>query len=284
MKILLKLALALIALFPLIGYGQTVIYYHTDALGTPIAITDSTGTLVSNHDHEPYGKQLDQALQDGPSFTGHVADSSTGLVYMQQRYYDPGIGRFLSVDPVTAYDSGDWRQFTRYAYAFNNPYRFTDPDGRVNWEKLADSVKVEVGFTLGLKAKVSLGPVKLDVGLGEMSYGGGATPVDAYGFAEVSGRSMSAEAGSLEVGYKGSSERSEMGRNGVDYQERKSDGKWVAGFKKAEAEVGEFGDSAEIGASVSAVVVRASASIDLGQMYHAIVDDPPPPPKEEQIQ
>lgn len=36
----------------------------------------------------------------------------------------------LSVDPVTASSSGDWRQLNRYAYAFNNPYRFTDPDGR----------------------------------------------------------------------------------------------------------------------------------------------------------
>jgi uncharacterized protein RhaS with RHS repeats len=47
-----------------------------------------------------------------------------------QRYYDPQIGRFLSVDPVTAYGSGDMRHFNRYVYAFNNPYKFTDPDGR----------------------------------------------------------------------------------------------------------------------------------------------------------
>lgn len=41
---------------------------------------------------------------------------------MQQRYYDPAIGAFLSVDPVTAYGNGDWQFFNRYAYAFNNPY------------------------------------------------------------------------------------------------------------------------------------------------------------------
>jgi RHS repeat-associated protein len=69
-------------------------------------------------------------MQDGPGYTGHVSDAATGLVYMQQRYYDPVIARFLSVDPVTAYDTGDMRHFSRYAYAFNNPYKFTDPDGR----------------------------------------------------------------------------------------------------------------------------------------------------------
>lgn len=49
---------------------------------------------------------------------------------MQQRYYDPLTQRFDSVDPVSAYDNGDMRLFNRYAYAFNNPYKFDDADGR----------------------------------------------------------------------------------------------------------------------------------------------------------
>jgi hypothetical protein len=48
---------------------------------------------------------------------------------MQQRYYDPQIGRFLSVDPVVA-DAAGGATFNRYWYANNNPYRFNDPDGR----------------------------------------------------------------------------------------------------------------------------------------------------------
>jgi hypothetical protein len=52
-----------------------------------------------------------------------------------QRYYDPQIGRFLSVDPVAA-NANTGAMFNRYNYANNNPYRFTDPDGRApqdNW-------------------------------------------------------------------------------------------------------------------------------------------------------
>jgi RHS repeat-associated protein len=64
------------------------------------------------------------------TYTGHVADAATGLLYMQQRYYDPVIGRFDSVDAVTAYEKGDMRFFNRYAYAFSNPFKFNDPDGR----------------------------------------------------------------------------------------------------------------------------------------------------------
>ena len=57
-----------------------------------------------------------------------------------QRYYDPQLGVFLSVDPVTAYDSSI-DQFHRYRYANNNPYRFTDPDGRQSVESAWNFIK-----------------------------------------------------------------------------------------------------------------------------------------------
>jgi RHS repeat-associated protein len=58
-------------------------------------------------------------------------DSTTGLVYAQQRYYDPVLGRFLSPDPVET-NPNTGGSFNRYKYASNNPYRFVDPDGRAD--------------------------------------------------------------------------------------------------------------------------------------------------------
>jgi RHS repeat-associated protein len=107
----------------------TTKYQHTDALGSPIAVSSSTRTLLERSEYEPYGKLLNRPLADGPGYTGHVSDSATGLSYMQQRYYDTGIGRFLSVDPVTA-NASTGANFNRYWYANNNPYKFSDPDGR----------------------------------------------------------------------------------------------------------------------------------------------------------
>jgi RHS repeat-associated protein len=104
-------------------------YQHTDALGTPVAVTGSTGALLSRTHYEPYGKAYNGPASNGPGYTGHVLDLATGMNYMQQRYYDPTIGRFLSVDPVTA-DGNSGGNFNRYWYANNNPYKFTDPDGR----------------------------------------------------------------------------------------------------------------------------------------------------------
>lgn len=112
-----------------VAQAQTVIYYHTDALGSPVAITNAAGVVIERTEYEPYGQVLNEPVADGPGYTGHVSDAQTGLSYMQQRYYDPQLGRFLSVDPVTAY-SDPTGSFNRYKYASNNPYRFTDPDGR----------------------------------------------------------------------------------------------------------------------------------------------------------
>ena len=76
------------------------------------------------------GDDLSPASQQG--YTGHVGDN-TGLVYMQARYYDPVIGRFYSNDPVDALGHlstpNGIHGFNRYAYANNNPYKFTDPTG-----------------------------------------------------------------------------------------------------------------------------------------------------------
>lgn len=106
----------------------SVKYQHTDALGSPVAMTNAAGAVVERTNYDPYGGAIGKVV-DGVGYTGHVMDASSGLTYMQQRYYDQGVGRFLSVDPVVA-DAGSGGSFNRYSYVSNNPYRYFDPDGR----------------------------------------------------------------------------------------------------------------------------------------------------------
>lgn len=105
-------------------------YSHTDALGSPVAHTNWYAQVVDRTRYEPYGATAAGTNPAGLGFTGHVNDTDTGLVYMQQRYYDPLAGRFLSVDPVTT-DARTGDHFGRYVYAYNNPYKYVDPDGQV---------------------------------------------------------------------------------------------------------------------------------------------------------
>ncbi|MBK6469414.1 MAG: hypothetical protein IPF94_01430 [Betaproteobacteria bacterium] len=105
-------------------------FSHTDALGSPVARTNGSGGVIERTRYEPYGATVaGSANPSSIGFTGHVNDADTGLVYMQQRYYEPVAGRFLSVDQVTT-DANDGSSFNRYVYGNNNPYKFTDPDGR----------------------------------------------------------------------------------------------------------------------------------------------------------
>ena len=96
--------------------------------------------------YEPYGATAVGDVPQSIGFTGHVNDPDTGLVYMQQRCYDPIAGRSLSVDPVMT-DAKDGNFFGRYHYANNNPYKFKDPDGRSPFGALAGIV-VEIGYQM----------------------------------------------------------------------------------------------------------------------------------------
>jgi len=130
-----SIALCLMAMFAALCFAtplqahDTVYYYHTDALHSAVVITDANGNVIERTYYAPYGQVLNRSMRDGPGYAGHYEDSATGLVYMQQRYYDPQAGRFLSVDPVQV-DPSTGANFNRYWYANDNPYRYTDPDGR----------------------------------------------------------------------------------------------------------------------------------------------------------
>jgi RHS repeat-associated protein len=123
------LAILMLALTSLPVWASQVTYYHTDALGSVVMESNEAGQVVYQREYRPYGESTLDPPKDGPAYTGHVQDTATGLTYMQQRYYDPVSGRFLSVDPVTA-DSATGSNFNRYWYGNDNPYKFTDPDGR----------------------------------------------------------------------------------------------------------------------------------------------------------
>ncbi len=107
-------------------------YVHTDALGSPVVKSTDTQPAAevagSRRWHEPYGF-TELLTTSSVGFTGHFQDRETELVYMQQRYYDPIAGRFLSVDPVVT-DAKTGSFFNRYEYAESNPFKYIDPDGR----------------------------------------------------------------------------------------------------------------------------------------------------------
>ena len=61
-------------------------------------------------------------------FTGHEMVDALGIIHMNGRIYDPKLGRFLTPDGIVP-DATNPQALNRYAYAYNNPVRLTDPSG-----------------------------------------------------------------------------------------------------------------------------------------------------------
>ncbi|MHA8021302.1 RHS repeat domain-containing protein [Stenotrophomonas hibiscicola] len=136
--LLIRVVLAIVVLVACMAPAtaqEVVEYIHTDALGSPVAITDASGNVIERMVYEPYGAVVNRPLKDGPGYTGHVTELGAGLSYMQQRYYDFQTVAFLGADPVAA--SSEGASFNRYASA--NLYKFKDPDGRADMNVLGEA-------------------------------------------------------------------------------------------------------------------------------------------------
>lgn len=108
--------------------AKDVTYYYTDPQGTVVATADANGNLIAPKDFTPFGKPVLGSSEQGPGYTGHMADADTGLNYMRARYFDPELGRFLSVDPRPV-QAANLASFNRFGYVGNNPATLTDPMG-----------------------------------------------------------------------------------------------------------------------------------------------------------
>ena len=169
----------------------------TPRLGSPQVGTNEAGAVSFTERYTPFGEALlsPSANDNQSGFTGHIKDKSTGLNYMQARYYDPNIGRFLSIDPVTFMDTGDPRYFNRYSYTANDPVNLVDPDGRqmsdqvfrsaVTSERLATSglSDTQIGLQSTVEAGVMLGGGLFGLGASSLVGGGAAGLIGPAEFA-----------------------------------------------------------------------------------------------------
>lgn len=122
-----------------------------------MAGTDANGDVEWTEAYTPYGISfVNNAANDNQAgFTGHIKDSDTGLTYMQARYYDLVVGRFLSHDLVQ-FSVEQSLHFNRYGYTYNNPVNMTDPDGNI--PIIAAAIKTaECAFKSACRVAVSAG-------------------------------------------------------------------------------------------------------------------------------
>lgn len=101
-----------------------------DHHGTHSFAVDSVSMAVERRASLPYGGPRGAVPGSWPGdrgFVGGRVDGPVGLTQLGARFYDPGLGRFVSVDPLM--DVSDPQQMHGYAYSNNNPVTWSDPSG-----------------------------------------------------------------------------------------------------------------------------------------------------------
>ena len=80
----------------------------------------------------PYGQERPSATTDGKEkFATYFRDSETGFDYADQRYHQPGMGRFMTADAAPSASASDPGSWNRYAYVGGDPINYFDPRGQI---------------------------------------------------------------------------------------------------------------------------------------------------------
>ena len=151
-------------------YNGTTYYYVKNLQGDVTAILNSVGYPVVRYEYNAWGYVLVTADTDDVAlalinpirYRGYVYDEESGLYYLQSRYYDPEIGRFLNADGLVATGQGVLGN-NMFAYCRNNPVLRKDAYGTADEEADQDPISKlealldehatvdEYGFTIDLE-------------------------------------------------------------------------------------------------------------------------------------
>ena len=129
------------------GSAAELYYYLVNAQGDVAAILDSSGTMVASYNYDAWGSctvynSSDAAIGDlNPlRYRGYYYDAETGFYYLQSRYYDPAICRFINADTFATTDANGFLSANMFAYCENNPVGNSDSEGEFPIQVVAAAV------------------------------------------------------------------------------------------------------------------------------------------------
>lgn len=173
-------------------HGQTteLYYYVLNAQGDVSAILDSSGRLAASYDYDAWGNctvydSSAKVLTDPTSianlnplrYRGYYYDAETGFYYLQSRYYDPAICRFINADTFATTDANGFLSANMFAYCENNPIMRVDADGEI-WNVIAGAV---IGAGLEVLGQLMTGTKFADINWGSVAMEGALGAVSSLG-------------------------------------------------------------------------------------------------------
>ncbi len=137
-----------------VKYDNATYYYRKDAQGNVIALLDNTGAVVVKYAYDAWGNCLTTVRDINATgiadlnpfrYRGYYYDVETKLYFLKTRYYDPEIGRFITIDDISYLDPNSINGLNLYAYCGNNPVMGYDPNGTTDCEDDWDWIPI-IGF------------------------------------------------------------------------------------------------------------------------------------------
>ena len=115
-------------------YDGTKYFYQLNLQGDVIGIIDTTGASVAKYAYDAWGKVVystgSMAAINPIRYRGYYYDAELGMYYLQSRYYDPTLKRFINADGFVSTGRG-FLGYNMFAYCNNNPVNRSDPTGNL---------------------------------------------------------------------------------------------------------------------------------------------------------
>jgi RHS repeat-associated protein len=137
-----------------LNLNGTEYFYVSNLQGDIIEIVDINGNRLVTYQYDAWGNLENYSDYSGVNlasknpyrYRSYRYDNETGYYYLQSRYYDPSIGRFISADNVGYLGAGEnLTSYNLYAYCGNNPVMKLDPSGCF-WDYIFDAIFIVWGI------------------------------------------------------------------------------------------------------------------------------------------
>ena len=130
-----------------------IYYYVTNLQGDVISILNSSRMPVVQYTYNAWGQVMEVTgsmantlgQQNPLRYRGYVYDTETALYYLQSRYYDPEMGRFINADVLASSGQGILG-YNMFAYCGNNPITRADDTGYFFFTALGAAIGAVTGY------------------------------------------------------------------------------------------------------------------------------------------
>ena len=120
-----------------VKHNNTTYFYRKDAQANIVALLDNNGSVVVKYKYDAWGKCVVDASTTNTElanlnpfrYRSYYFDTETGFYFLKTRYYDPEIGRFMTIDDISYLDPDSINGINLYAYCGNNPINRLDYSG-----------------------------------------------------------------------------------------------------------------------------------------------------------